>query len=41
MKEKVVLAYSGGRDTDRAKNWMDWKKEPNFPVQPNYILKIS
>ena len=63
MKEKVVLAYSGGLDTTaiipwlketfnydvicccidcgRAKNWMDWKKEPNFPVQPNYILKIS
>ena len=64
MKEKVVLAYSGGLDTtaiipwlkenydyevvcccvstaDRVKSWMDLMREQNYPVQPNYILKIS
>ena len=37
MKEKVVLAYSGGLDTTALIPWM---KEPNFPELPNYILKI-
>ena len=47
MKEKVVLAYSGGLDTTAL---IPWLKETfdyevicccvNFPELPNYILKI-
>ena len=52
MKEKVVLAYSGGLDTTALIPWLketfdyevicccDWMKEPNFPELPNYISKI-
>ena len=49
MKEKVVLAYSGGLDTtalipwlkETFDYWTDWMKEQSFPVLPNYISKIS
>ena len=52
MKEKVVLAYSGGLDTtaiipwlkenaDREMSWTDLRKEQSFPELPNYILRIS
>ena len=37
MKEKVVLAYSGGLDTTAI---IPWLKE-TFPAQPSYISKIS
>ena len=47
MKEKVVLAYSGGLDTttlsasastlDRETSLTVWKKEQNTAALPNYI----
>ena len=60
MKEKVVLAYSGGLDTTAIIPWLKEHfgyevicccidcgqgseldgLEPNYPVLPNYILKI-
>ena len=41
MKEKVVLAYSGGLDTTALIPWLKETFEQSFPVLPNYISKIS